>query len=123
MTPNTGLDLLIGGTLVPFVISVINQTHRWSSQVRGSVAFAVCLLAAVALARLHGELTPAGWEASAVAVTGAAVVMYREIWKPSGLAGLVESTTNLGPGREEITSTGDSSANGTTAVASPGETT
>jgi hypothetical protein len=95
MTGDTSIDIAVGGVLMPFVIAVINQAH-WNSKVRGAVAFLLCLASAAGLAALHGTLTWGHWRDAAVVVTGAAMVMYHALWKPSGLAPAVESATTIG---------------------------
>lgn len=95
MTGDTSVDLAIGGVVLPFIIAVINQT-TWSPKVRGAVAFILCLAAAAGLAALHGTLTLGHWRDTAIVVTGAALVMYHALWKPSGLAPALEDATTIG---------------------------
>lgn len=99
MTTDTSIDLAIGGGLLPFVIALINQSH-WSPKLRGAVAFLVCLGGAAALAYWHGTLTWGDWRNTAIVVTGAAMVMYHALWKPSGLAPAVEDATTVGSDAE-----------------------
>jgi len=94
MTDSTSFDLAVGGVAMPFLIALINQSH-WSPKLRGLVAFAACLGAAAALAALHGTLTLTSWCSTAITVTGAALVMYHALWKPSGLAPAVETATTI----------------------------
>jgi hypothetical protein len=95
MTADTSIDLAVGGVLMPFIIAVINQ-RSWSPQIRGAVAFVVCLIASAVLAWTHGDLTWGDWRNTAVVVTGASMVMYHALWKPSGLAPAVEDATSVG---------------------------
>ena len=94
MTDTASFDLAIGGVAMPFLIAIINQS-RWSPKLRGLVAFAACLGAAALLAMLHGTLTLTHWRDTAILVTGAAMVMYHSLWKPSGLAPAIEDATSL----------------------------
>jgi hypothetical protein len=94
VTDIASFDLAVGGVAMPFLIALINQAH-WNPKVRGLVAFAACLGAAALLAALHGTLTLTSWRASAITVTGAAMVMYHALWKPSGLAPAVEAATTI----------------------------
>jgi peptidoglycan/LPS O-acetylase OafA/YrhL len=94
MTDPTSIDLALGGVAMSFLISVINQS-RWSPKVKGIIAFAACLGAAAGLAALHGTLTWASWRDTAIPVTGAAMVMYHALWRPSGLAPAVEDATSV----------------------------
>lgn len=104
MTGDTSIDLAVGGVLMPFVIAFINQTY-WNPKIRGAVAFTACLGAAVLLAALHGTLTWSNWRDTAIVVTGAALVMYHALWKPSELAPAVEEITTIGaPSTNETSS-------------------
>lgn len=94
MTDTASFDLAVGGVAMPFLIALLNQTH-WSPKLRGFVAFAACLGASALLAALHGTLSVGSWRDTAILVTGAAMVMYHALWKPSGLAPVVESATTL----------------------------
>ena len=94
MTDTASVDLAIGGVAMPFLIALINQTH-WNTKLRGLVAFALCLGAAAILAAVHGTLTLANWRDTAILVTGAAMVMYHALWKPSGIAPAIESATTV----------------------------
>jgi hypothetical protein len=94
MTNAASFDLTVGGVAMPFLIALINQSS-WNPKVRGIVAFLACLGAGALLAALHGTLTLANWRDTAVLVTGATMVMYHALWKPSGLAPAVENATSL----------------------------
>lgn len=97
MTDTASIDLALGGVVMPFVISFVNQSG-WSPKLKGLVAFAACLGASVLLAALHGELTLDSWRDTAILVTGASIAMYHLLWKPSGLAPAVEDATTIAPG-------------------------
>lgn len=94
MTNTASFDLAVGGVALPFLIAFINQT-TWNPKARGAVAFAVCLVAAAILAAVHGTLTLGHWRDTTVLVTGAAMVMYHALWKPSGLAPAFEDATTI----------------------------
>jgi hypothetical protein len=94
MTDPASIDLAVGGVAMPFLISVINQAG-WSPKLKGAIAFALCLSAAALLALLHGTLTWDTWRDSAILTTGAAMVMYHALWRPSGLAPAVEDATTI----------------------------
>ena len=99
MTGTTGFDLALGGVAMPFVIALINQ-RGWNPKVKGLVAFAACLGTSAILAALHGTLNLATWRDTAIVVTGASLVMYHALWKPSGLAPAVEDKTTITAGTE-----------------------
>lgn len=94
MTDTASFDLAVGGVAMPFVIALINQS-TWNPKLRGIVAFFACLGAAALLAALHGTLTLTHWRDTAVLVTGASLVMYHALWRPSGLAPAVEDATTV----------------------------
>lgn len=94
MTDTAAFDLAVGGIAMPFFIALVNQS-TWSPKLRGLVAFGLCLGAAALLAALHGTLTVDHWRDSAIPVTGAALVMYHALWKPSDLAPAVEEATTF----------------------------
>jgi hypothetical protein len=95
MSDAANFDITIGGVFMPFLIAMVNQAH-WSPKLRGAVAFVLCLGAAAVLAAIHGTFTLTHWRDTAVLVTGAAMVMYHALWKPSGLAPAVEGATTIG---------------------------
>lgn len=95
MMPDTAsFDLAVGGLALPFIIAFVNQT-TWNPKVRGAVAFVACLVAAAILAAVHGTLSLGSWRDTTVLVTGAAMVMYHALWKPSGLAPAFEDATTI----------------------------
>jgi peptidoglycan/LPS O-acetylase OafA/YrhL len=94
MPETASVDLAIGGVAMPFLIALVNQSS-WGPKLRGIVAFGLCLGAAALLCALHGTLTFDNWRATAILVTGAALVMYHALWKPSGLAPAIESATSF----------------------------
>jgi hypothetical protein len=93
MTNTVSIDLAVGGVAMPFIIATINQSH-WSAKLRGAIAFLACLGCALVLAWIHHTVTWHDWRDTAELVTGAALVMYHALWKPSGLAPAVESATS-----------------------------
>jgi peptidoglycan/LPS O-acetylase OafA/YrhL len=94
MTDSTSIDLALGGVAMPFLIAAINQ-RGWDPKLKGTVAFLACLGAAAILAAIHGTLTLENWRDTAIVVTGASMVMYHALWKPSGLAPAVEDKTSV----------------------------
>jgi ribose/xylose/arabinose/galactoside ABC-type transport system permease subunit len=106
MSTDTSIDLAIGGVVMPFLIAAVNQSY-WNAKLKGAIAFLLCLGAAALLAALHGTLTLAQWRDTAIVVTGAALVMYHSLWKPSGIAPAVEDTTTIG-GPSDPSDTADS---------------
>lgn len=95
MTDTASFDLALGGVAMPFLIAIVNQAS-WNPKLKGLVAFGACLGAAALLAALHGTLTFTNWRDTAIIVTGAAMVMYHALWRPSGLAPAIESATTIG---------------------------
>lgn len=87
------IDLLIGSALMPPIIAVVNQP-RFPSAVKGLVALLACLLAALVTEWVRGPIDLAGWRNTAVVVTGAALVLYRVWWQPSGIAPAIELVTS-----------------------------
>lgn len=89
------IDVVVGALLMPPVIAVLNRCH-WPSQVKALVAFAACLLGALVVQWFRGPVDFADWRATAVGVTGAALVMHQVFWRPSGLVPAIERATTWG---------------------------
>lgn len=93
----TGIDILkIGGVLafcLPPIIAVIVQSH-WSSQIKGALAFAVCVAAALLMVLYEDSgLDWHDWRNASLVIFSAAMFFYHTFWKPSGLAPSIEKTT------------------------------
>jgi peptidoglycan/LPS O-acetylase OafA/YrhL len=94
VTDTASFDLALGGVAMPFIIALINQ-RGWDPKLKGLIAFVACLGASAILAAVHGTFTLANWRDTAVLVTGASMVMYHALWKPSGIAPAVEAKTTI----------------------------
>lgn len=97
MEPDITLTGIVVGTLLPNVIAIVVQPH-WRGEVRGLVAFAVCVVAGLVVATLQGDLGDGrDLATSVVAVLITSQVLYQTLWRPSGIAPGIESGTSLRP--------------------------
>jgi hypothetical protein len=95
--------LVAGGALVPFVVSLITQSH-WSAKVRQVLMIAVSAIVATIL-----YLNDNGWYftsaadvlAAVIAVVTAAQTTYHGLWKKSGLTDAVSKLTDRTTATEE----------------------
>jgi hypothetical protein len=89
---NTVTFAAIVGFLVPPAVAVINR-EKWSSQVKGVIAFLVCLLAAIGTAWYEQSVEWNDLRKVLPIVFGAAILTYHQFWKPSGIAPTIEKNT------------------------------
>jgi hypothetical protein len=89
---NTVTFAAIVGFVAPPVIAVINREH-WSEQVKGVVAFVVCLLAAIGTAWYEQSVDWHDLRKVLPIVFGAAILTYHQFWKPTGIAPSIEKKT------------------------------
>lgn len=92
----TGVEILkIGGVLaflLPPIIAVITQRH-WSSQVKGAVAFLVCVAAALLMVLYEAGFNWTDWRNASLVIVSGAIFFYHQFWKPSGIAPAIEEKT------------------------------
>lgn len=96
-TVDVGLLSLFVGVLLPNIIAIVVQP-AWRPQLKGLVTFALCVGAAFCTAALQGEWNDVEDIGTAItAVLLSSQLMYRSLWKPSGIAESIESATSTGP--------------------------
>jgi hypothetical protein len=91
--------ILAIGTLLPLVTAIVQQKH-WSSRTRTIIGVGMSILAGlVAWVSTHGlEVSDLpGILATVLGVTIAALAAYEGVWKPSGLANVIEVATSPAP--------------------------
>lgn len=100
-------DLLITsgivGALLPVIVAVVLQQH-WADGFKAVVTFILCIIAAVVTLWASGELdltsanfTTENLLATFLTIYAAAQVFYRGVWRPTGAAPAIESTTSVKP--------------------------
>lgn len=89
---NTITFAALVGLAAPPIIAVINR-ENWSSQVKGIVAFLVCLVLAVATAWYEQEVDWHNLRAVLPVVFGTAISSYHWFYKPTGIAPSIEKKT------------------------------
>lgn len=93
---NAEMWSFIAGFLLPPVEAFIQQT-RWSLQIRAVVNFLVCCVVAIGVVAVtKPTLTWHNWVTSALTVLVTAIAVYKGLWKPTTVAPLIESKTNVG---------------------------
>ena len=83
----------IVGFFMPAVIAFLNQS-TWSNTVRGLVAFAAALVAAVVTTYLETGLDTKDLVTTIIVVFFTAVGTYHTWWKPSTIAPRIEAATS-----------------------------
>jgi L-asparagine transporter-like permease len=83
---------LLVGFFLPLAISVIQQAH-WSDAARAIVAFIVCLIAGAGTAYFNGDLNAKDWVSAALIILVTAVATYKNFWKPTNVAPVIELAT------------------------------
>ena len=81
------------GTFLPLVIAFVQQ-QQWPSWVRTAVGVAISLITAFITALAEHKLTLSNWAQSALVILVLAKATYIHIWKPSGVAPIIESVTS-----------------------------
>lgn len=89
---NGGTWLLLTGTVLPPVISLINRS-RWSSAVKSVVALLVCTVAAVAVAWKEGITGGKDIASAIIIVITVTKALYEAVWKPTGISPAIEEAT------------------------------
>lgn len=87
------LAALIVGALLPLGIAVIQQP-KWENQIRAIITLVACVIAAVITAEVSGELTGKTVAEIGILILVTAGTTYKTIWKPTGIAGKIESITS-----------------------------
>lgn len=82
---------LVAQFLPPLIAAIVRQ--RWPPEVKAFVALLCCLIAALGVAYFQGNLDAENYATSALIVFTLATVMYRQFWKPSGIAPAIEAAT------------------------------
>lgn len=80
------------GFAMPPLIAALNR-RNWSSEVKGIVAFTVCLVAGVGTAWWNDDLNQKDIRGTILIVFGAAIVTYHQFWRPSGISDTIEKKT------------------------------
>ena len=94
-----GAPDIITGTVVPFLIMVVAQTH-WTWKAKANAAWIICLIAAVAVSALQRVLS-GDWTAAPVVVAKFSLILtvakniYDGAYKPLGIADALTQATNL----------------------------
>lgn len=89
-------SVLAIGSLLPLLISAVNQPH-WSSRTRTIMSVGVSILAGIVAYVSENGLdfsTPSNIVATLVGTILATSVAYRNIWKPTGVAQAIEYGTS-----------------------------
>lgn len=89
---------LLVGIAAPLLVAVIQQPS-WTRPVRAVVGVIAFLLLGVGTAYFEGELTGRSWISSALIIFVAANTAYRNLWKPTRVAPVIEMKTSPGQGR------------------------
>lgn len=79
---------------LPVILAAVMQL-KWSPQVRSIVAFVVCVLVAVAIAYVHGNLDGPDVVQQVLVILTVAQATYVGFWKPSGVTGRIASVTEV----------------------------
>lgn len=97
MTDTEMWSLIVGFFSATFVLPVIQQP-RWSPRLRSMVTFVWCLLVAVGTAWLTGAFADAvdvrTWVTAFLGVFVGAIVGYKGLAQPTGLARAIETATS-----------------------------
>lgn len=82
------------GIFLPHLIAIVSQSH-WSSGTKSIFAFATCLIAAAVTSYFAGTLNFHDLAGSFSLVFALAQTSYKGLWKPTGIADAVESSTDV----------------------------
>jgi phosphotransferase system glucose/maltose/N-acetylglucosamine-specific IIC component len=94
MDTDLTLTSIVVGSLLPNLIAVAIQPG-WRKEVRGLAAFGICIVAGTVVAVLQGEIGDGRTlAASVVGVLVTSQVLYTTLWKPSGIAPIIERATS-----------------------------
>lgn len=92
MDQDVATAAVILGFGLPPIISALNRT-KWSSAVRGIVAFVVCVVAALAVLWYEDLLNTVDIRNTIGLIFGLAITTYNLFWKPTGIAPAIEEAT------------------------------
>lgn len=81
------------GFLLPLVVAVI-QRQTWSNTFRTIVGVAACAVAAVITAWAESKLNLHNFATSALVIFTLTKTSYLAVWKPSGVAPVIEEKTS-----------------------------
>lgn len=87
--------LLLTGTVLPLLISLINQCH-WSASAKSIVALVICAAAAIAVSLHAGVTSGQGIAGGVIIVVTVTKALYEAFWKPTGIAPTIETATTVG---------------------------
>lgn len=94
--PDMGAFLALfvgGGVLAPFLTAIVNRPE-WSENTRRGVSFLVSVVVAVVALALFGGLDLSDIPAAILAVLAVSTTVYAFLWKPTGVAGVIEARTS-----------------------------
>lgn len=83
------------GFFLPLLIAVI-QKERWRQQIRVAVGVLACALAAIITTLVEGQFDGTHLATSAFTIFTLTKLTYLSVWKPSGIAAKVETSTGGG---------------------------
>jgi peptidoglycan/LPS O-acetylase OafA/YrhL len=93
---DTATWALILGLLTPFAQSIV-QRPEWSATVRVIIAIAAALVIGLVTVIANGDFNTGNWFATAGVVLAAAQTAYALVYKPTGLAKVIEFKTSRKP--------------------------
>lgn len=104
-------DLMWAVFVLPPVISLINQKN-WRDEVRGLVALGACLVYALVVTLIRGDLDWTQWREVVLQVMAGAFGAYKLFWKPSKICPVIEEATTIRkpPEYTWVTDSGDGAA-------------
>lgn len=96
--PDGALDqwTLVLGFLMPLIVAMVNQSH-WPTRFKAIVGLAVCVAAAAVQMGLKGQLDASNLLSASLALAALSITFFKGFWRPTGIAGALESATNLTP--------------------------
>jgi L-lactate permease len=87
-------SLLIGAVLPPFI--AVLQQPSWSRPLRTVVTVVVCVLVGFVGSYIRGDWTGRAITTAVLLTLVAALTTYRNLWKPTRVAGSIEMATSPG---------------------------
>jgi TRAP-type C4-dicarboxylate transport system permease large subunit len=86
---------LIVAFVTPLIVSVLVQSG-WNQRTQAIVAFVAALVITFIGTWLQGDLEVDDWLGSTLKVFPVAIAFYYGLWKPTGIAGGIQTKTDLG---------------------------
>lgn len=83
---------LVVGTLLPLLIAIIVQSY-WSARVQSIATLAICAVTAFVLHWQEWSAAPP--VESFITIVLTTVAWYKGVWKPTGLAPVIENETTF----------------------------